>query len=362
MAFLRFRVYAKERLAIIYALMKRRVFVLSLLPLLLASCGKVAYYSGANPDVFHSFFTWNYDTKEKDISEEINDFVFRLGRLTDPYSESSYANLYSINKTNDPVVVEDDLFDILRIAVDLQGKTEGYFNPLLGKITLLWKETLFGLDGQKKNEDPSIAEIKEAKQKVPALLREMNESSIVLNEEAKTVQRIGNAHIDLGGLVKGYSVERVKKMLKDVGSSHYVINGGQSSISVGTTKDGNPYNVSLQYSVVPKEYTYALANSDLSTSGIYEQLVYVSGEAYSHVINPKTGMPNADYSMAFLVGQDSALLDAFSTSCMIAGPEKAAEWGSKFGFEYALFDDMFKGYARLVEESEGLAAKRVVAK
>ena len=73
-------------------------------------------------------------------------------------------------------------------------------------------------------------------------------------------------------------------------------------------------------------------------------------------------MPNADYSMAFLVGQDSALLDAFSTSCMIAGPEKAAEWGSKFGFEYALFDDMFKGYARLVEESEGLAAKRVVAK
>lgn len=343
--------------------MKRRVFALSLFPLLLVSCGQVTYYSGANPDVFHSFFTWNYDTKKNDISEEINDFVFHLGRLTDPYSPSSYENLYSVNQTNDPVVVEDDLFDILSIAVDLQEKTEGYFNPMLGKITLLWKETLFGLDGEKKNEGgPSASEINEAKKKVPALLKEMKESSIVLNEEAKTVQRIGDAHIDLGGLVKGYSVERVKKMLKDVGSSHYVINGGQSSIAVGTTKDGNPYNVSLQYSVVAKENTYALADCDLSTSGIYEQLVYVSGEAYSHIINSKTGMPNADYSMAFLVGQDSALLDAFSTSCMIAGPEKTAEWAEKYGFEYALFDDLFKGYARLVEESESLTAKRVSTK
>ena len=66
--------------------------------------------------------------------------------------------------------------------------------------------------------------------------------------------------------------------------------------------------------------------------------------------------------MAFLVGNNSALLDAFSTSVMIAGPEKAREWGAKFGFEYALFDDMFKGYARLVEESETLTERRVSAK
>ena len=364
MAFLRFRVYGKERLAIIYPLMKRRLLPSLLLPVLvLASCEKTpVFYSGSNIDVFHSFFTWNYETTEGDISNEIQDFTFRLGRLCDPYSESTYQNLWSINQTNDPVAVEDDLFDILSLAVDLQEKTEGYFNPLIGKLTLLWKETLFGLDGEKRNEGPTSEEIKAAEAQVPALLREMEASSLVLDPVAKTVQRIGNAHIDLGGLVKGYSTERVKQMVQGIGSKHYVINGGQSSISFGTTKDGNPYNVSLQYSVVPKENTYSLADSDISTSAIYEQYLYINGIAYSHVINPKTGLPNADYSMAFLVGNNSALLDAFSTSVMIAGPEKAREWGAKFGFEYAVFDDMFKGYARLVEESETLTEKRVSAK
>ena len=86
-------------------------------------------------------------------------------------------------------------------------------------------------------------------------------------------------------------------------------------------------------------------NDDLMDQGIY-------------IINPNTGMPLSDYSMAFLSGEDSALLDAFSTSCMIAGPEKSEEWSKKYNFSYSLYEDV-GGFTKLVKESESLTKARI---
>lgn len=341
--------------------MKKRFFLL-LLSLALASCGEpaLASYSGMNPLVFHSYFSWTYDTAEEDISNDIYAFLDKVDRLADPYNEyPSTKNLYTINHTENPVVVDPILIDMLETALDLQEKTEGYFNPLIGKVTTLWKETLFGLDGEKEAEEVTEGEILAAEEAAPALIEEMNESSLIINKAARTVQRVGGAHIDLGGLVKGYCVEKVQEMILKIGSVHYLLNGGQSSLSLGKSSKDGAFQVILKYSFIQNENVYAIMDADTSTSAIYEQPFRFNGKWYSHIMNPLTGIPCVDYSMAFLVGQDSAFLDAFSTSCMIAGTEKTEEWAEKYGFQYALFKDAYGGYAKLVQESPELTAARV---
>ena len=342
--------------------MKNRLLIL-LSAALLASCGQTPLtpYSGFNPLVFHSYFGWSYDTAGKDISEEINEFVDLLDRLTDPYtSSSSLRTVYTLNHTNSPVVVDPLLIEILQTALDMKEKTEGYFNPFIGKVTSLWKETLFGLDGSKDPETITDEEIQAAEASAPALIEEMNATSLIIDEAARTVQRVGEGHIDLGGLVKGFAVEKVQQMVLEKGAVHYLINGGQSSLSLGKTSKDGPWKVNLKYSFLENENSYYLQDTDTSTSAIYEQSVKYNGKWYSHVMNPVTGIPVTDYSMAFLEGSNSALLDAFSTSCMIAGPEKTKEWADKYDFRYALFFDAYggAGFAKLKEESPELTAVR----
>lgn len=341
--------------------MKKRAGLILLTPFLLVGCNALnegePYSFGTV--VFHSFFSCKYKSKKGDCNKEINDFVMNLDYLADPYNEyMGCNNLYKLNKTNEALKVDPVLFDLVKTAVDLYEKTEHNFNPYMGKITSLWKTTLFGDETDLLFDGPTTSSINEAKALIPALLEEANSTGVELDETNLTIKRIGNGYIDLGGLTKGYSVENVERILEKYGIEVYLVNGGQSSLGLGKGQDGKPFKVNLMYSKEEYENRYSLSEIDTSTSAVYEQFAEVAGELYSHIINPNTGMPITDYSMAFLTGEDSSLLDAFSTSCMIAGPEKTEEWSKKYNFNYSLYEDE-GGYTRLVRESQSLNEARI---
>ncbi len=340
--------------------MKKRFGLVFLTPFILASCGvaKESTYSSSTL-VYGSFFSWKYVASKDDCSKDIYDLVNKLNYLADPYNEyMGSSNLYRVNHTHDEVTVDADLFDLVKTAVDLYEKTEGNFNPYMGKITSLWKTTLFGAADDLLFEGPSVSSIEDAKALIPALLEEVKGTSVELDETKQTIKRIGDGYIDLGGLTKGYSVERAELILEGNDVKQYLINGGQSSLGLGQLADNGKFKISLMYSETESENRFSLGEIDTSTSAVYEQFVTVEDVTYSHIINPHTGMPLTDYSMAFLVGEDSALLDAFSTSCMIAGPEKSEEWAKKYNFTYSLYKDE-GGYTKLVAESEELSKVRI---
>ncbi len=340
--------------------MKRRIGLILLAPLILAGCSnKIGETYSSTAIVFNSFFTCKYFSNAGSLNDEINATVNKINQLADPYTDyNGLNNLYKINETNEAITVDPILFDLVKTAMDLYQKTEHNFNPFIGKITSVWKTVLFGESGDSSFSGPTVSSIEETKALIPSLLNEANSTSVLLNEDNCTITRVGQGHIDLGGLTKGYAVEQVKKMLKAKDIGVYLVNGGQSSLGLGKTQDGGEFKVDLKYSKEQYENRYSLGEIDTSTSAIYEQSIIVDGTTYSHIINPTTGMPLTAYSMAFLVGEDSTLLDAFSTSCIIAGPEKAEEWGNKYGFSYSLFKDD-GGYTKLVKESDSLSKARI---
>ena len=194
--------------------------------------------------------------------------------------------------------------------------------PLRESRRSLWSEPLlFSGSGIIPDPDyvPTSAKIDAAKIEAPALLEEMNNGSLILDAAKKTVQRVGSAKLDLGGIAKGYAVEKVDKILKDHGIKEYLVNGGTSSLAFGVAEDGGPFRVRLKYTGDDEtSLRYYVKKAFTSTSAVYEQYRVVDGVTYSHVINTVTGIPVTDYSMAFLEGEDSTRLDAYSTACMIA--------------------------------------------
>lgn len=342
--------------------MKNKLNVLLLTPMLLASCALKPIEETQTPIsvlAFGSFFTCKYMATSGEAGREIFDFVTKVDMLADPYTDyMGVSNLYRINGTHEAVKVDQVLFELIKQSVDLKEKTEGNFNPFMGKITSLWKTTLFGAEYDLDFTGPTASSINEAKALIPALLEEMNGTNVELDEANLTVKRIGDGYIDLGGLTKGYSVEKVERILERYNVSSYLVNGGQSSLGLGKGPNGGPFKVNLMYSKEENENSFSLSEIDTSTSAIYEQFATVDGVTYSHIINPNTGLPLTDYSMAFLSGEDSALLDAFSTSCMIAGPEKSEEWAKKYNFTYSLYSDE-GGFTKLVAESDELTKARI---
>jgi|GEM_PF-689124 len=340
---------------------KNHVFLLSLIPLALSACSSSANAElksfGATLWAFDSSLGYSYGLKGKDadITEEIADYVARMNRLTDPYhAYPNLVNLYTLNQNHQEYVVSEDLYDILKAASYLREKSEGYYNPMMGRLTTLWKTTLFGGIEPQENYQPTAEAIESAKEEAATYVAQLATSSLSFDSEKRSVARLGEGLIDLGGLVKGYVSEYIERKIAALGTDVYLINAGSSSLSLGTNAKGQAYKVALEYmdaSLPENPCRYEAKLVDCSTSAIYEQYREVDGKIYSHVVSPITGVPLNDLSMAFLMGDDGAFLDAFSTATMVAGVEKTKEWEAKYRFKAALFEDRF-GTKEVTEDGE----------
>ena len=101
------------------------------------------FYGASAYGIFNSFFSFSYNSNQGSIDNQVASFLDKMDDLADPYNAvSGKSNLYTINNTHLPVKVDEDLFDLVKTSLELEEKTEGYFNPLIGAISLEWKEIL----------------------------------------------------------------------------------------------------------------------------------------------------------------------------------------------------------------------------
>jgi FAD:protein FMN transferase len=317
-----------------------RFFLFTLLPaLLLSGC------SSAGWSVKKTLFSMNstVDIRYEDPSGHI-DFasIESLFQRYDALAENKipYAgvtNVADLNKTNAPVAVSQELYDLLKYAWDLKGETDGYFNPLVGRLSDLWKQDLFDTDPSTgytpdASSIPTFVPSVPSESEIAAELQIIANSSLTFDEAALTVQRVGEGTIDLGGIAKGYVTELAHRMLVDAGDSLYFINGGNSSIVLGENKLTSDRNFTIGFTGLSGK-TVSLQNAVLGTSGVDQQQATVDGKLYSHIVNPKTGSAEVIWYEAVLLGNDAALLDGLSTAFYLMGPEVAASYETKYGIK-----------------------------
>jgi FAD:protein FMN transferase len=236
----------------------------------------------------------------------------RIDALMSHYKPESQLSAINAGAADAPVQVDPELFDLLEKALDFSRLTEGAFDITYASVGYLYD--------YRKHIHPDAAAIARA-------LPGINWRHLELDPVRHTVrfQRPG-MRIDLGGLAKGYAVDRVVALLKARGISHAYVQAGGDSYVLGDHR-GRPWVVGIRHPddkdrVVLK---MPLADVAMSTSGDYERYFDENGVRYHHIIDPRTGRSASKVRSATIIGPNATMTDGLSKTAFVLGPEKALQ-------------------------------------
>jgi len=145
--------------------------------------------------------------------------------------------------------------------------------------------------------------------------------------------------VDLGGIAKGYAVDRVAAVLRDHGVTSALIDVGGNVYGLGLRPDGQPWRIGLQH---PRDTTellgiMPLTERSIATSGDYQRFFVQDGETYHHVIDPHTGWPATAMISIAIVAPTGMEADAVSTAAFVLGPQDGLALVRSLGFEAVMY-------------------------
>jgi thiamine biosynthesis lipoprotein len=211
-----------------------------------------------------------------------------------------------------PVPVSADVRDVLKTARQISEWTDGKFDVTFGVLSGLWK---FDHD-----QDNVIPDMREVRRRLPLI----DYRAIKIDDTAGTVflMRKGMS-MHLGGIGKGYAIDRGADILRGRGFRHFLIQAG-GDMYVAGLKDGHPWRLGIQDPRGPANHTFAeldLSDGTFSTSGDYERYFIKNGRRYHHILDPATGEPARGSRSVTIVANRAVIADGLSTGVFILGPQ-----------------------------------------
>ncbi len=240
--------------------------------------------------------------------EEAFDEIARIEALMSPYrSESDVAH---ISSSEGPVEVSPETAEVIALGLDIGRRSGGAFDLTLGRLKELW-----GIEG----DSPGVPEPGE----IARALVGTGEGALLLDKEVVTRKDRGTL-VDLGGIAKGYAVDRAAAILQRAGAVRASVNAGGDMVLVGRPA-GRPWKIGIQH---PRRAGELLATLHLEepaavvSSGDYERFFEEGGRRYHHLFDPRTGYPAAGCQSVTVVAGKAVLADALATAAFVLGPEE----------------------------------------
>ena len=255
--------------------------------------------------------------------EQAADEIQRLEQIfSTNLPDSTIAQLNSKKTASLP----DEAVTVLQTALQLHMDTDGAFNIALYPVVIAWGFT---------TENYRIP----APEELAALLRHTDIGTLSLDTQAKTAQLTDSAaEIDLGGIVKGYTSDRVMQLLAQQGIQSAVISLGGNVQTLGVKPDGSLWRVGIQDPDNPDDCIclVQVADKAVITSGPYQRyFIGDDGVRYHHIINPQTGAPAESGLASVTIVSDSGILaDGLSTSLFVMGSERALQYWQEHRQEF----------------------------
>lgn len=253
----------------------------------------------------------------------------RLHRAYHAWQPSELTTLNEAIARSEAAVVSDELAAMLTDAQRLSAAGDGLFNPAMGALIGLWG---FHAD----EFAPRLPD--------PAALRTVIEARPRMSDLVITGNRVESRNpvvqLDLGGYAKGYALDRAVAILRDKGIDNALVNIGGNVMALGKKGD-TPWRLGLQHPREPQPLaTLPLYDGEaIGTSGDYQRYFELEGRRYSHLLDPRTGMPaTGSQSLTVLVTprEDAGTLsDAASKPAFIAGDDWR-EYTRRYDIDHAL--------------------------
>jgi len=232
--------------------------------------------------------------------------IARLDKLLSRYHQDSEVSRLSQSDHSNQVTAETA--EVLALGLDVALHSGGAFDLTLGRLKTLW-----AIDG----EAPGIPH----HDAIAAALIGTGPTALTLDGR-QVSKRTPQLQIDLGGIAKGYAVDRAIAVLKQHGVTSAAINAGGDMYLLGQ-RTQRPWRIGIQH---PRQKEAVLETVQVSdqavvTSGDYERFFEQDGMRYHHIFDPQSGLPARDCQSVTIITDSVALGDALATAVFVLGPQ-----------------------------------------
>lgn len=294
-------------------LQKSGLFLLcAFIPASLIGCSENAKSVNSENYIMNTYISQTvYGKNAERASENVNDILEELENGFSMYIENSDIDRINKNAGIEPVKVSDYTFNLLKIAAEYSSKSNGVFDITVAPLTKLW-----AIDSA----SPHIP----TEQELETALSLIDYSKIVFDDEKNTVFLASeNMEIDLGGVAKGYFIEKIGEEYKKSGVTSALCSIGGNIATFGKKPDGNPFVLGIRDPLgeTGNDIVGTLLSTDetVATTGGYERFFEQNGVKYHHVFDLKTGMPcNNSLLSVTVIAKDGGLADFLSTTLFLS--------------------------------------------
>jgi len=250
----------------------------------------------------------------RQVTAEALDEVDRVDRLLSHYREASPLSRLNREAASGPVAVDTELVELLDACLRWSRESDGAFDVTVGPLMKAWG--FFHDEGRLPDE-----------RQIQAALAVVGYRHVVLDREHGTVRfdRPG-VELDLGGIGKGYAVDRVVELLRRRGIVSALVNlGGSSVYGLGAPPWAEAWEVGIQDPSDPGQQAVSLTLRDraLSVSGSYARSFEKDGVTYSHIMDPRTGRPVQGVLSVAVLSAGATDGDALDNVLFVQGLERA---------------------------------------
>ncbi len=240
--------------------------------------------------------------------------IERLEALMTPWRTESELSRINEAAGKAAVPTGEDTLAVIARSLEVAKASDGVFDITFASMGKLWR---FDHD--------RVAEIPDARALAKAR-RNIDYRGVVVDAAARTVKLARKEQrIDLGGIAKGYAVDRASAVLRAAGLSSFYVQAGGDLYIAGTKPDGEAYKVGVRDPRGPDGSFFArlpITDRAFSTAGDYERAFLKDGRRYHHIIDPRTGYPATASRSVTVWAKDAFTADAIDDAVFILGPEK----------------------------------------
>jgi thiamine biosynthesis lipoprotein len=232
----------------------------------------------------------------------------RIDRAMSTYRDDSEISRVNAGAGAQAIAISDELYRLLDTALALSRASGGAFDISYDSVGYLY-------DFRQRQRPDADA--------IAAVLAAIDYRRIELDPGARSIHFAApGMRINLGGIAKGYAVERAAALLRVAGIEHALLNAGGDTRVLGDRR-GEPWIVGISHPRLDDAVATRLPLVDeaISTSGDYERFFEEDGRRYHHILNPATGEPTETVLSASVIGPDATLTDGLATTVFVLGTE-----------------------------------------
>lgn len=263
---------------------------------------------------FNIIFYHSDSLKAISLQKQCFAIVNSLNDIFSDYTLNSEVGKLTLLNPLQEQKISDELFSMVMYSKNVYAASYKSFDITMGALTHLWRKA------KKENRFPQDEEIKAAKQLTGF-------KNLILDPEKRTIAfKKQGMQLDFGGIVKGYTAQRVIEFLKTNGTPIALVDAGGDIVvsSPPPFKDGWKIAINIPESGFELwNKNLELKNCAVATSGDIYRFIIHDGKKYSHIIDPKTGYGVTSLRNVTVITKDGAAADWLATACSILPIKKA---------------------------------------